>query len=312
MNDERLTAMLGSLRHERMDRIADDKIRARLENAWSARAERRSFSFHLRRWTPALATLVLFVGLGTTTMNAAGDSPLYGMRIAIENASIALHIDPAERNEFVMSLLDQRQAEAARLESIGNAAAASRARQIEEDTLAMARAMLPQAPDVQPAPAPAPTNTPSPTPSPTLAPTVAPTVAPTAARTAPPAATTTRTASPRPPTATPTKTPTPTVRTPTPPPSPTGSPMLVQVRGTVKNSDGTVAGSVCIRLDAASSGCVMTSSPDGTYKFSMSARVNESRTFYFTRQDGTILWKAQTTVLIKTTTVDVPTVKLAK
>ena len=89
--------------------------------------------------------------------------------------------------------------------------------------------------------------------------------------------------------------------------------MLVLVRGTVKNSDGTVAGSVCIRLDSPTApGCVQTSLPDGTYKFSMSARVNESRTLYFTRQDGTILWKAQTTVLIKTTTLDVPTVKLAK
>ena len=42
MSEERLTAMLGSLRHERMDRIADDRIRARLEQAWSVRAERRS------------------------------------------------------------------------------------------------------------------------------------------------------------------------------------------------------------------------------------------------------------------------------
>jgi hypothetical protein len=311
MNDERLTAMLGTLRHERMDRIADDKIRARLENAWSARAERRSFSFHLRRWTPVLATLVLFVGLGTTTMNAAGDSPLYGMRIAIENASVAFHVDPAERNEFVMSLLDQRQAEAARLEAIGNAAAASRARQIEEDTLAMARAMLPQPRDVQPAPAPAPTNTPSPTPSP--APTVAPTVAPTAAAPVTPTRTPTRTATPRPPTATPTKTPTPTVRTPTPPPTPTGSPFLALAQGTVKNNDGTPAGSVCIRLDNPSTpGCAMTTSADGTYKFGFSARVNESRTFYFTRQDGTTLWKAQVTVLVKNATVNVPAVKLAK
>ncbi len=307
MNDERLTAMLGSLRHERMDRIADDKIRARLENAWSARAERRSLSFHLRRWAPVLATLVLFLGLGTTTMNAAGDSPLYGMRIAIENASIAFHVDPAERSDFVMSLLDQRQAEAARLEAIGNAAAASRARQIEKDTLAM----LPQTPEVQPAPAPAPTNTPSPTPSPTVAPTAAPTVA--VAPTAPPGATTTRTATPRPPTPTPTRTPSPTVRTPTPPPTPTGPSFLALAKGTVKNSDGSPAGSVCIRLDTTSSpGCVMTSSPDGTYTFSFSARVNQSVTFYFTRQDGTILWKAQTTVLVKTATVNVPTVKLAK
>lgn len=307
MNDERLTAMLGSLRHERMDRIADDKVRARLENAWSVRAEQRSLSFRFRRVAPVLGTLVLFVSMGATTMTAAGDSPLYGVRIAIENASVALHIDPEDRSEFLVSLLDQRQAEAARLEATGNAAAASRAREIERETLAWARAMLPEPPDVEPAPLPAPTNTPSPSPTPTASPTVAPTVAPTSG-----AGGSTRTPTPRPPTPTPTRSPSPTLRTPTPPPTPTGTPMLVLARGTVKNSDGTPAASVCIRFDMATPGCLMTSSTDGTYKFSFSGRVNQSVTFYFTRQDGTILWKAYTTVLVKSATVDVPTVKLAK
>ena len=302
MNDERLTALLGSLRHERMDRIADDKIRARLENAWTARMERRSFSFTLRRFAPMLATLVLFVGLGATTMNAAGDSPLYGFRIAIENASIAFHLDPDERNEFVVQLLDQRQSEAARLEAMGNAAAASKARAIEQDTLAMARAMLPQAPDVQPAPVPAPTE--SATPSPTVAPTAVQTVAPTVAPTAP------RTATPRPPTATPTPTATP-VRTPTPTLTPTGTSFLVVVRGTVKNADGTVAANVCVSQTTSTSTCVM-SRADGTYSFSVSGRMNQTFTLYYMRMDGTTLYKAQTTFIVKGTTVDVPTVKLAK
>ena len=56
MNDERLTGLLGSLRTERMDRIADDKIRSRLENAWTARMERRSFTWRTRRFAPVLAT----------------------------------------------------------------------------------------------------------------------------------------------------------------------------------------------------------------------------------------------------------------
>jgi len=306
MNDERLTALLGSLRHERMDRIADDKIRARLENAWGARMERRSFSFAIRRLAPMLATLVLFAALGATTMNAAGDSPLYGFRVAIENASIAFHIDPDERDEFVLQLLDQRQAEAARLEALGNAAAASKARAIEQDTLDMARAMLPQAPDVQPAPLPAPTE--SPTPSPTVAQTPVPTVAPTVVPTAP------RTATPRP-TATLTRTPTPTptpVRTATPPPTPTGTPFLALVRGTVKNADGTVAADVCVSQTTATSGCFKTTGPDGTYSFSQSARINQTFTLYFMRQDGTVLYKAQVTYIVKGATVDVPTVKLAK
>jgi hypothetical protein len=292
-----------------MDRIADDKIRARLENAWSARAERRSFAFHLRRWAPALATVALFVGLGATTMSAAGDSPLYGMRIAIENASIAFHVDPEERNEFVVSLLDQRQAEAARLEAIGNAAAASKARQIEADTLAMARAMLPQAPDVQPAPAPAATSTPTPTPAPTIAPTVAPTLAPTVAPTSGAGATAVRTASPRPPTPTPTRTPT---ATPRPSPTPVGTALIVTARGVVKNSDLTVAKDVCIRFDTATASCLVKSYADGTYSLTFSGRINQTFTLYFTRQDGTILWKAQATITVKGPTVDVPTVKLAK
>ena len=49
MNDDRLTGLLGSLRNERIDRIADDKIRTRLENAWTTRAQQRSFGFRMRR-----------------------------------------------------------------------------------------------------------------------------------------------------------------------------------------------------------------------------------------------------------------------
>ena len=306
MNDERLTGLLGSLRHERMDRIADDKIRARLENAWSARAERRSFSFRVRRLAPMLATVALFVGLGAATMSAAGDSALYGFRIAAENASIAFHFDPEDRNEFIVSLLDQRQAEAARLEATGNAAAASKARQIERDTLAMVRAVLPQPPDVDPAPVLAPTETP--TPSPTATPTLAPTVAPTA--TATPA----RTASPRP-TATPTRTPSPTptpTRTATPPPTPTGTPFAVLARGTVKNADGTLAANVCVRLETTNPTCLYTSKADGTWSVTFSGKINQTVTFIFTRQDGTTLWKGYVTVLVKGSIMDVPTVKLAK
>ena len=90
MNEERLQGLLGSLRHERMDRIADDKIRALLETAWTTRQEQRSFGFRFRRLAPVLATGVLMVGLGTATMSAPGESPLYGVRVAIEDAAIAL------------------------------------------------------------------------------------------------------------------------------------------------------------------------------------------------------------------------------
>src|SRR5439155_483982 len=56
MNDEHLTGLLGSLRTERMDRIADGKIRTRLENAWTTRMERRSMGW--RAFAPVLAPLV--------------------------------------------------------------------------------------------------------------------------------------------------------------------------------------------------------------------------------------------------------------
>ena len=312
MNDERLQGLLGSLRHERMDRIADDKIRALLETAWTTRQEQSSFGFRARRLVPILATGVLMVGLGTATMSAPGESPLYGLRTAIEDAAIALHTDPEDRAEYVLSLLDDRQAEAARLEAAGNAAAASRARAIEENTVRIARGMLPQAPEL-PMPAPAasdvptsaPTATPSPTPTPTPTPVI--TVAPTTVATA-------RPTTPQP-TAVPTKTPTPTAtptKTPTPTLTPTGSPFAVQVNGYVKNSDATPASGVCVRLFSATAECTIVTGADGTYRVSFSGRVNQVFTIYLTRQDGAILWKGSATMTIKGGTVQMPDVKLVK
>ena len=302
MTDERLEGLLGSLRHERLDRIADDKIRALLETAWTTRQEQRAFGYRARRLAPILATGVLMVGLGTATMSASGESPLYGARIAIEDAAIALHTDPEDRAEYVLSLLDDRQAEAARLEAAGNAAAASRARAIEENTVRIARGMLPQAPEL-PMPAPAASDQPTPAPTPnTPTPTAVPTVAPTAIATARPTTAPTKTPTP---TATPTKTPTPTL-------TPTGSPLLVQANGYVKNSDATPASGVCVRLFSATASCTIVTGADGTYRVSFSGRVNQVFTIYLTRQDGAILWKGSATMTIKSGTVQMPDVKLVK
>lgn len=316
MNDERLQGLLGSLRHERMDRIADHEIRARLEAAWTTRQQQRSLGFRARRLAPILATGVLMVALGTATMSAPGESPLYGLRVALEDAAIALHIDPDDRAAYVLSLLDDRQAEAARLEAAGNAAAAGRARAIEQNTVRIARAMLPQTPEL-PAPAPAasdlPTPTPPPSPSPTPTATPARTPAPTAA---PPAIATTRPATPRP-TAAPTKTLTPAptatpVKTPTPTRTPTGSPLVVQANGYVKNPDATPASGVCVRLFSATASCTIVTGADGTYRVSFSGRVNQVITIYLTRQEGTIPWKGSATMTIKSATVQMPDVKLVK
>ena len=306
MNEDRLQGLLGTLRHERMDRIADDKIRAKLETAWTTRQQQRSFGFRFRRLVPVLATGVLLLGLGTATMSAPGESPLYGVRVAIEDAAIAFHTDPDDRAAYVLSLLDDRQAEAARLEATGNAAAASKARAIEENTVRIARAMLPQTPEL-PAPAPVATSSAAPTPqlpSPTPVATIAPTNPASTATARPP--------TPRPtvaPTRTPTATPT---RTPTPTLTPTGTSMLVTFNGFVKNSDATPAANVCVRLTTAAADCLAFTAADGTYRLSGSYRINQSVTFYLTRQDGSILWKATATMTVKGLTVQMPDVKLIK
>src|SRR5207248_2019784 len=135
---------------------------------------RRSASFRFRRFAPVLATLVLFAGLTGATLNASGDSALYGIRVAIEDAAVVLHPDAESRNEYLLALLDQRQAEGARLESTGNALAASKVRKVEQDTLRRLQASVPQAPDEAPVVLPAPTQTATPTPAPTGSPSPVP------------------------------------------------------------------------------------------------------------------------------------------
>lgn len=297
---DHLQGLLGSLRLERMDRIADDKIRARLENAWSTRQQQRSLSFRLRRLAPVLATGVLLIGLGTATLSASGDSALYGLRVAIEDAAIALHTDPEDRSQYVVALLEQRQAEAARLEAAGNAAAASTARQIEQDTLRIVRALVPESPRTETLPAPAPTESPTPTPSPTPSPTVAPS-----------AVATTHPATPRPTAPPPEATPTPApVRTATPSPAPTGPPIPVTVTGRVKNPDGTPADAVCVMLQTGG-GCVAATAL-GQYQLTLSGRVNQTVTLYFTRTDAGVLFKGTASAIVKGGTLMMPDVRLAK
>lgn len=304
MNDDRLTGLLGQLRNERMDRVADDRTRARLENAWSTRQRRRGLSWRVRRFAPVVATIVLLVGLAGATMNASGDSVLYGVRVAVEDAAVALHTDPEDRNEYLLSLLTERQEEAARLESTGNALAAGHVRQVEQQTLQRLMAQLPQAPDdaaaVQLAPTdtPAPTVTPSPSPSPTPEPIVPPTPSANA-----------RTPTPRPtarPTATPTRTAT---------PAPTGTPFPVTFSGIVKNPDGTPASGVCVFQSTSvtpGANCFAISGADGTYHFIEAARLYQTLSFYFTRQDGTVLYKGAASVKVFGPKVTVPIVYLQK
>ena len=304
MSDERLTGLLASLRQERLDRAADDRIRARLEHAWTAREARRSWGYRLRRLAPVLATLALVAGLAGATMNASGDSVLYGIRVAVEDAALILHPDLEDRNEYLLALFEQRQSEAARLESSGNALAAARVREIEQQTLRQLEASLPKLPDEAPVTAPVPTE--SPTPSPSASPTPVPTASVATARTPTP----TSTLTPRPTAPPPARTPTPTA------PPPTGTPLPVTLTGNVKNPDLTLANGACvsIALPADFTAPCDTKTSSGAYRFTMSARINQSVTVYAWRYDATtkILYKGSASAVIRGSTVVMPDIKLAK
>lgn len=301
MNEERLTGLLASLRQERMDRSADERIRARLERAWQERESHRTWGFRLRRLTPVLATVVLLAGLGGATMNSAGDSALYGVRVAIEDAAVLLYPNAEDRNEYLLSLLDARQSEAARLESSGNALAASRVREVEQNTLRQLQATLPQLPDETSVTAPLASESPSSSVSPTPSPTPIATPTPVVSRTPSP--------TPRP-TATPTRTPAPTL------PAPTGTPFAVTLTGTVKNPDFTLADGACVgvALPADLKAPCTTKTSLGTYRLTVSGRINQTFTVYAWRYDAAagIVYKGSAGGVVRGGTVQVPDIKLAK
>ncbi len=299
MNDDRLVGMLAALRTERMERTADQTLRTRLENAWTARESRSGLAWRLRRPVLVLATAALVLGSAATTISAPGDSPLYSLRVTIEDLGVRFYADPANRAEYLLALLEQRTAEAARLEATGNALAAGKVRDIERATLAMVQANMPVTPEVvQPAPTESPTPSPSPTPEPTPSPTPSPTPVP---ATQPPA-----TQRPTVPTATPkpvTPTPKPTVK-------PTAAPtaQLVTLTGTIKNPDGTAAVNVCVSQSMGGSCLQVTQS--STFKVSFSHKVGQSVTLYFLRSDGIKTYKATLTKTVSSTYVEVGTVTL--
>jgi len=293
MNDDRLVGMLAALRTERMERTADQKLRARLENAWTVRETQSGLGWRMRRPVLVIATAALVLSSIATTLSAPGDSALYTLRGAIEDLAIPLHRDPEDRAEYLVSLLEQRTAEAARLEATGNALAASHARDIERDTLRMVQQNLPVAPEiVEPAPtespSPSPTASPSPTPSPT------PSVVPATQRPATPRPTTPPATTTKPPTA-------------TPRPTTAATPQAVSFAGVIKNPDGSYATNVCISLSQGGS-CLAVTGP--SFKVTFSGKIGQSATLYFLRSDGTKTYKATLTKTISSTYVDVGTVLL--
>jgi hypothetical protein len=311
MNDDRLVGMLSALRTERMERTADQKLRTLLENAWTVRESQGGLAWRVRRPVLVIATAALIFGSAATTISAPGDSPLYSLRVTIEDLGVRFYADPEDRAAYLVSLLEQRTAEAARLEATGNALAAGKVREIERATLAMVNANLPVTPEVvQPAPTESPTPSPSPTPEPTPSPSPTPDPTPS------PVPATQRPATPRPtavPTATPKPaTPTPKLVTPTPKPTvktttaPTAQP--VTFTGTIKNPDGTHATNVCVSQSLGGSCLQVTQS--STFKVTFSAKVGQTVTLYFLRSDGIKTYKATLTKTVSSTYVEVGTVTL--
>jgi hypothetical protein len=306
MNDDRLVGMLSALRTERMERTADQKLRTRLENAWTVRESRGGLAWRMRRPVLVIATAALLFGSAATTVSASGDSPLYSLRVTIEDIGVRFYADPEDRVAYLLSLLEQRTAEAARLEATGNALAAGKVRDIERATLAMVQANLPVTPEVvQPAPTESPTPSPSPTPEPTPSPSPSPTPSPVPA--------TQRPTTPRP-TAVPTATAKPITPTPkpvTPTPKPTVKPTTAQpvtMTGTIKNPDGTHATNVCVSQSLGGSCLQVTQS--STFKVTISAKVGQSVTLYFLRSDGIKTYKATLTKTVSSTYVEVGTITL--
>lgn len=301
MNDDRLVGMLAALRTERMERTADQTLRTRLETAWTARESHSGLAWRIRRPVLMLATAALVLGSAATTASAPGDSPLYGLRVTMEDIAVAFHADPADRAQYLMSLLEERTSEAARLEATGNALAAGRVREIERKTLLMVQQNLPVDPNaVQPAPTESPTPSPSPTPVPTDPPTASPS----------PSASPVPTATQRPATPRPTAVPTATPKPPTATPKPTtaATPQPVTFTGTIKNPDGSLATNVCVSESLGGSCLQVTSS--GTFKVTFSAKIGQSKTLYFLRSDGVKTYKATLTKTVSSTYVEVGNVLL--
>ena len=250
MNGDTLGRALGALRTTRMSEAASDRVREELENAWRDRASRQTRRRGLvvpgfaRAF--AIAALVFAVGLGT--LRAGADSPLYGARIALEDGLVGLQADPVG---YLSELYQERLEEAARFEATGNALAAGRARDAQEDALRLLNKIEPQAQQEPPQPSPSTAITlpsPSPTPEATVAPTPVPTPTPTLAPTV-------RPATQRPATAPPTVTDKPVTTAPTPAPTPTQ--FAVHVTGTVTYADSTAVNDACVSLTLDGS-CVAT------------------------------------------------------
>jgi hypothetical protein len=294
MIQDSLARALGGLKGTRMDDVAAEDIRKRLESAWSERTTGRKRSgFFVPGFARAFALAALVVFVAFSTMRAAADSPLYAARVAVEDSLVAFQSDPVG---YLSQLYDERIEEAARFEASGNALAASRARDAQGEALRLLNQISAQ-PTESPEPSASTAITlpsPSPTPETPAVATESPTPEPTAT---PPL----RTPTPRPATPTPKPpTPTPKPATPTPKPvvTPTPTPMTVHATGDVLYADGSRVDGACVSTSL--DGLCVAGSIDGRIDMQFTARKGQSVTLYVRNYDaargGTLHGKVTVTV----------------
>ena len=288
MIQDSLARALGTIKGTRMDDVAADEVRKRLEQAWSERAQRR----RPRVAVPWFARAFLFAGLVllvvVATVRASADSPLYGARVAFEDSLVAFQSDPVG---YLSQLYEERLEEAARFESTGNALAASRARDAKSQALRLLQQVSPQ-PDPDPSPEPSQSTSitlPAPTPSePPAAATESPTPVPTPTP-RPPVIATPKPATPKPPTPKPTAKPTATAAPIT---------LTVRVTGFVLYNDGTLVDGACV--STALDGTCISKSIGGRIDLKFTAKKGQSITFYVRSSDpsrgGTLRGKVTVTV----------------
>jgi len=296
MMQDSLARALGTLKGARMDDVAADQIRTRLEHAWAERATRKRPRFFIPGFVRPLAVAAVVVFAAFGTLRAAADNPLYGARVAIEDSLLAFQSDPVG---YLSQLYTERLEEAARFEATGNALAASRARTAQGEALRLLNQISPE-PSESPEPSASTSITlpsPSPTPETSAAPTESPT--PTPSEVATPRATTARTPTPKPATPTPKPaTPTPKPVTPKPTVTPTPTPMLVHATGDVLYADGTRVNGACV--STALDGTCVAGTIDGRIDMNFTARKGQSITLYVRNYDaargGTLHGKVTVTV----------------
>ena len=294
MMQDSLARALGTLKGARMDDVAADEVRKRLEQAWAERATRRRPRFVVPGFARVFAVAALVVLVAFSTMRVAADNPLYGARVAVEDSLVAFQSDPVG---YLSQLYTERLEEAARFESTGNALAASRARSAQSEALRLLNQISPE-PSESPEPS-ASTVITLPSPSPTPEATPVPTESPTPTRTASPRPTTAPTPTAKPATPTP-KPPTPTPKPVTPKPTvtPTPTPMLVHATGDVLWADGSRVDGGCVSTSL--DGLCVAGTINGKIDMQFTAKKGQSITLYVRNYDaargGTLHGKVTVTV----------------